>query len=119
MANGSSSLDAGIRLVLEELRELKREANEDRRRSDEYWKKADEDRRKADEDRKRLDQRLVRMETRQDKTFEALLGILHKHTVLLAHLVKTADEHTGILTDIRNSLRRNGHGRNGNGKSAR
>jgi hypothetical protein len=55
---------AGIRLILEEIRDLRRDWAEYRVKAGEDRRKADEDRRKADEDRRKADEERVRMEQR-------------------------------------------------------
>ena len=59
--------DPGIKLVLEELRDLRVEMRADRQRSDEERRRADEERRQADEERRRADEEW-RQEWREERT---------------------------------------------------
>jgi hypothetical protein len=91
--------DPGVRLILEELRDLRLEMRADRRRTE-------EDRRRADEERRQSDERFVRImrEFRQ--------GFKDMHTVGLS-VVKTLNHHTRILERIDRKLGVRGNGRPG------
>lgn len=92
------NLDPGIRLILEELRDLRLEMRADRRRADEERR---EDRRRVDEERRRSDERFERMmhdfEQRSARR-EAVAQRAFKdiRTVGLS-IVKTLNHHTRML----------------------
>jgi hypothetical protein len=96
---GERNLDPGIRLVLEELRDLRREMRADRR-------SAEEDRRRADGERRQSDQRFagIMQEFRQ--------GFRDMRTVGLS-IVKTLNHHSRILERIDRKLGARGNGRPG------
>jgi hypothetical protein len=104
------NLDPGVRLILEELRDLRLEMRADRRR-------ADEDRRRADEERRQSDGRLERImrdfqqdsARREAATQRAFKDI---RTVGLS-IVKTLNHHTRILERIDRKLSARGNGRPG------
>ena len=139
------NLGAGIRSILEELRDLRLEmrsdrqhADEDRKRADEDRKRADEDRKRADEDRKRADEDRKRAEAEwrrerlaADRRLEKLIGASARREVATQRafkdirtvglvIARTLDRHTRILERIDNKLgaRRNGPPRSGNGGRA-
>jgi hypothetical protein len=96
---GERNLDPGIRLVLEELRDLRREMRADRR-------SAEEDRRRADDERRQSDQRFagIMQAFRQ--------GFRDMRTVGLS-IVKTLNHHSRILERIDRKLGARGNGRPG------
>jgi DNA polymerase III epsilon subunit-like protein len=110
-------LDPGIRLVLEELRDLRREMRDDRRQ-------AQADRRQADADRRRSDERFEQLlqEFREDSARRELAtqkAFRDVRAVGLA-IVKTLNRHTRILERIDRKLtvpRSGGRGRS-NGRGA-
>ncbi len=134
---------AGIRIILEELREMRREAAEERK---EDRRRADEDRKLADVDRKRiadaLEVLIARSKLRDDDLHAAMktigregrrlanevagMGVaLREQTTLLGEQTKILGEQTRILGNHTKLLRQiagntNGkqsrHGGNGNGK---
>ena len=133
------NLDPGVKLVLEELRDLRLEMRADRERSDGERRKADEERRKADEERRRADERwrkdrlradeeLRAERLRSDERFQQLLREFHEdsarreaatqkafkgiHTVGLS-IVKTLNHHTRILERIERKLGGRWNGRRG------
>ena len=112
-------LDHGVKLVLEELRDLRREmradrqqASAERREANEERRKTDEERRKADEERRQADAERRQERLRSDARFEEMMRELRQdsarreaatqsafkniHTVGLA-IVKTLNRHTRIL----------------------
>ena len=112
---GGRNADAGIRLVLEEIRDLRREMAEDRRRADEERReerrRADEDRARADEDRKRADLRFEHVvadsRKREHQLRDALVVIGSVGRRILAKL----DEHSRLLKSIDRKIDRRGNGR--------
>ena len=126
------NLDSGIRLVLEELRDLRLEMRADRERSDGERRQADEERRQADEkwqkDRLRADAELREERLRSDERFQQLLREFHAdsarreavtqkafkdiRTVGLS-IVKTLNHHTRILERIERKLGGRWNGRRG------
>jgi hypothetical protein len=98
---GERNLDPGVRLIPEELRDLRLEMRADRQR-------ADEDRQRADGDRRQSDQRFERplKEFRQ--------GFGDMRTVGLS-IVKTLNHHTRLLERIDRKLDARGNGRPGQG----
>lgn len=96
---GERNLDPGIRLVLEELRDLRLEMRADRR-------SAEEDRRRADDERRQSDQRFagIMQAFRQ--------GFRDMRTVGLS-IVKTLNHHSRILERIDRKLGARGNGRPG------
>lgn len=123
MASASSNADNGIRLILEEIRDLKREAAEDRKLAAEDRKQAALDRKQWSEDRRRSDERLARIEGKLDKSLAAVAGALKNLTVITGRLLEASKENsallkanTAMLREVRDSVRsprRNGHGGNG------
>jgi hypothetical protein len=118
---GGRNLDPGIKLVLEELRDLRLEMRTDRRRADEERRQFAEERRRADEERRRermesdvrfqellreFRQDSARREAATQKTFKDI------RTVGLS-IVKTLNHHTRILERIERKLGPRGHGRPG------
>ena len=128
--------DPGIKLVLEELRDLRVEMRADRRRSDEERRQTDEEWRRADEawrqewreERTRSDERFGQLmsemklefrelreeSARRDAAMQkAFTGAFKQvHTVGLA-IVKTLNRHTQILERIDRRLAAPGNGRRG------
>jgi len=118
------NLDPGIRLILEELRDLRLEMRSDRRRADEERQHADEERQHADEDRRRADKE----RRRSDQRFERIMRDFEQksarreaatqrafrdiRTVGLS-IVKTLNHHTRILERIDRKLGAQGNGRPG------
>lgn len=96
---GGRNLDPGIRLILEELRDLRLEMRADRR-------SAEEDRRRADDERRQSDQRFAGIMQ------EFRLGFRDMRTVGLS-IVKTLNHHTRILERIDRKLGARGNGRPG------
>jgi len=139
-ANGGTDLKAvmaGIRLVLEEIRDLKieaaqerREAAQDRKLFEHYFKRAEEDRetqrewmeevrREAAEDRRRFNRTLrimvhVARDIRDGQHKQT--AILERNTAILEHNSKILEEHTNLLHDISRSVRGRSNGSKGNGK---
>jgi len=131
-ARGERTLDPGIKLVLEEIRDLRVETRIDRQRSDEDQRRRDEAQRLRDEDRRRSDEawreerrqadeawREERQQFREDSIRrEAVMlkavadAIKPIHTVGLA-IVKTLNRHTQILERIDRRLAGPGNGRRG------
>ena len=116
MGNGAHNMDNGIRLILEEIRDLKREAAEDR-------KLAAADRKQWTEDRRRSDERLARIEGKLDKSLAAVAGAIQNLTIITGHLLEASKANsallkanTAMLREVRDAVRsprRNGHGGNG------
>jgi hypothetical protein len=103
---GERNLDPGIRLVLEELRDLRLEMRADRRSAEEDRRSAEEDRRRADDERRQSDQRFagIMQAFRQ--------GFRDMRTVGLS-IVKTLNHHSRILERIDRKLGARGNGRPG------
>ena len=111
--------DPGIRLILEQIRDLRREAAVDRKQ--------------ATEDRKRFEERLIRIEEKQDRTMAKLDKSLGAIAKALQNLTEVTDRlytatlennrilksHTALLHDIRRALRPPGRNGGGNGKHVR
>ena len=97
-------VDPGTRLVLREIRDLRRDLLEDRRR-------ADEDRRRSDKDRRRSDDR-----------FEKLFGEMHRlGTAIVKALVaqsRILKHHGTILERIDRNLGARRNGPRGNGRTS-
>ncbi len=117
MTNGSNgrNLDPGIRLILAEIRDLRREMRDDRRQ-------ADADRRHVAADRQRSDARFeallrdfredsARRDTATQRAFRDI------RTVGLS-IVKTLTRHTRILERIDRKLGGRSNGRPDNGHAA-
>ena len=107
--SGDNSL-AGIRLVLEEIRDLKKELAEDRKQAAEDRKQFAEDRKQAAEDRKQA--------AEDRKGFRESIDGIRDALVVIGkvgrRIIQTQEKHTGLLVEIRDILksqRRNG--RNG------
>ena len=99
------SLDPGIRLVLEELRDLRVEMRADRQRADEERRKADEEWR---EERRRADEAYRLERLRSDERFDKVMHETQRafkdvRTVGLS-IVKTLNHHTRILERIEHKL---------------
>lgn len=120
---------AGIRLILEEIRDIKHEMMRLCNRSDEDRKRADEDRKRAAEDRRRADERWERLTRESDKRFERHVREskerekgLSRALVIIGgigrEIVKTQKEHTVLLKQILAAVtvRSNGQGGNGAGR---
>lgn len=116
MADKSDKILAGIQLVLEEMRDMRREAQEDRRR-------ADQDRRRADErfdaivreGREQLAE-YARDSVRRERTLNrSLLAIAREGRAIR----RVLDEHTVLLRTIVRRLAIRANGRHGNGPSRR
>ena len=97
-------VDPGTRLVLAEIRDLRRDLLEDRRR-------ADEDRRRSDKDRRRSDDR-----------FEKLFGEMHRlGTAIVKALIaqsRILKHHGTILERIDRNLGARRNGPRGNGRTS-
>ena len=102
---GERNLDPGIRLILEELRDLRLEMRADRGRADEERRRRTGPRR-ADEEQRQSDQRFegIMQEFRQ--------GFRDMRTVGLS-IVKTLNHHTRILERIDRKLGARSNGRPG------
>ena len=126
------NLDPGVKLVLEELRDLRLEMRADRERSDGERRQADEQRRQADEkwrkDRLRADAELREERLRSDERFQQLLREFHADSVrreavtqkafkdirtVGLSIVKTLNHHTRILGRIERKLGGRWNGRRG------
>ena len=121
------SLDPGIRLVLEELRDLRLEMRADRQRADADRQRADEERR---QDRELSDLRFERAMRESDQRFQRAMHESREHfskamrdtqrafrdvrTVGLS-IVKTLNRHTRILERIERRLGAPGPWRPGQG----
>lgn len=119
MANGGSgNVNDGIRLILEEIRDLKREGAEFRKFLIDDRKQAAEDRKQAAEDRKEFRKFMQesREEAHQDRRdIREALVVIGK---VGRKIIQTQGEHTRLLREIRDTLKRssNGHSsRPGNG----
>ncbi len=106
------NLDPGIRLVLEEIRDLRRETRDDRRQADAAAeadrRRAEADRRQAEADRRRSDERfreLIR-EFRQDSARReaATQKAFRDIRAVGLSIVKTLNLHTRILERIDRKL---------------
>ncbi|HLF92651.1 MAG TPA: hypothetical protein VJB14_04265 [Planctomycetota bacterium] len=114
--SGDNSL-AGIRLVLEEIRDLKKELAEDRKQAAEDRKQFAEDRKQFAEDRKQAAE--DRKQAAEDrKGFRESIDGIRDALVVIGkvgrRIIQTQEKHTGLLVEIRDILksqRRNG--RNG------
>ena len=119
--SNEGSFDPGIRLVLEELRDLRVEMRADRQRADEERRRADEnrreERRKADEDRRQerlqSDERFERIMRETRRAFKDVRSVG-------LSIVKTLNHHTRILERIEKRLGGPGrwHPGQGNGRSS-
>jgi hypothetical protein len=132
------NLDPGIRLVLQELRDLRLEMRDDRRRADEERRQADEERRQATEERRRADEERRRADAERDARFEAMMREFREDSArreaatqkafrdiraVGLSIVKTLNHHTRLLERIDHKLgawntRRPGPG-NGGGAAPR
>lgn len=121
--------DPGIRLILEEIRDLRLEMRADRQHADEERRRADEERRLADEDRRRANEEWRQERQQSDERFQQLVHEFREDSArreavtqkafndlraVGLSIVKTLNHHTRILQRIeRNSARgnwRRGHG---------
>ena len=113
MTDGTNGgpVDPGTRLVLREIRDLRRDLLEDRRRADEDRRRSDEDRRRSDKDRRRSDDR-----------FEKLFGKMHSlGTAIVKALVaqsRILKHHGTILERIDRNLGARRNGPRGNGRTS-
>ena len=125
------NLDPGLRLILEEIRDLRIEMREDRHRADEDRRRADEDRRRADEDRRRADAAAAADRQRSDERFEqamaatraawadvrtvgqAIVRTLNRHTRLLESQSRLLESHSRLLESIDRKFGARGNGDQG------
>ena len=110
------NLDPGIRLVLEELRDLRLEMRADRQRADEERRRADEERR---HERRQSDERFEKAMRESHERFEKAMGETRRafkdvRSVGLS-IVKTLNRHTRILERIEPRLGGPGRWRPGQG----
>lgn len=113
--NGDKSKDnslAGIRLVLEEIRDIKKELAEDRKQTAEDRKQYAEDRKQAAEDRRRFEelfkQSVVQADEHRKEFRETITGIRQALVVIGKvgrRIIQTQDKHTGLLIEIRDILK--------------
>ena len=103
MADGTNGapVDPGTRLVLREIRDLRRDLLEDRRRSDEDRRRSDKDRRRSDDRFEKLFGEMHRLGTAIVKALVAQSRILQHHGTILERI----DRHLGAR---RNGPRGNG-----------
>lgn len=145
--NGDKARDdalAGIRLVLEEIRDIKKEQAEDRKQFAEDRKQAAEDRKQIAEDRKQFAedrqqaaedrrqaaadrrrfedlfrQSVAQAEEHRKEFRETITGIREALVVIGKvgrRIIQTQDKHTGLLVEIRDILKsQRKNGRNGGG----
>jgi hypothetical protein len=128
------NLDAGSRLILEELRDLRLEMRADRRHADEERHRADEERHRADEERheerRRSDERFERMmrdfqrdsarrEAATQRAFAATQRAFKDIRTVGLSIVKTLNHHTRLLERIDRKLGAWVNGRPGQGDSGR
>jgi hypothetical protein len=116
-------LESGIRLILEELRDLRLEMRADRRRADEERRRADKERRRADAERRQSDERFERIRrdfgqdaARRDAATQRAFKDIR--TVGLS-IVKTLNHRTRVLERIDRRLGAQGDGRPEDGGGAR
>ena len=109
---------AGIRLILEEIRDIKRGMAEDRRRADEDRRRADEERHRADERAQARHEELMR---HFDKRFERLEEILEANSRTLivvaqgvSQILKNQKEQTRLLREILRAIKGRWNGHSGN-----
>ena len=115
------NLDPGIRLILEELRDLRLEMRADRRRVAEERRedrqRVEEERRRYDEERRRSDERFERMmgdfEQRSARREAATQRAFKDIRIVGLSIVKTLNHHTRILERIDRKLGAQGNGRPG------
>lgn len=126
MADDGKHLGEGIRLILEELKDLKRESLKDFQSADEDRKQATEDRRRADSDRNALMtyiRKAGEADRLQRQDFKATLDALVRQNARPAETLERQGKRTDrALGEIRDLLRRGGNGRpphNGNGHGKR
>ena len=106
---GERNLDPGIRLILEELRDLRLEMRADRRR-------ADEERQQSDDRFERIMRDFQQDSARREATTQRAFKDIR--TVGLS-IVKTLNHHTRILERIDRKLSARGNGRPGQGNGGR
>jgi hypothetical protein len=111
MASPDKDALAGIRLILEEIRDLRREGAEDRRRADEDRKRADEDRKRAD---RRFEQIVAESREREKGLHQALIVIGNVGRTI----IRNQEEHTRLLKQILRQLRTSGNGRHSRGNGS-
>jgi hypothetical protein len=122
---GERNLGAGIKLILEELRDLRLEMRADRRRADEERQQAREEQRQARDEQRQANARFERIirDFQQDSARREVAtqrAFKDVRTVGLS-IVKTLNHHTRILERIDRKLGALGNGRpwQGNGGSGR
>src|SRR5262245_11462357 len=98
--------DPGIRLVLEELRDLRLEMRADRQRADEERRRADEERR---HERRQSDERFEKAMREAQRAFKNVRSVG-------LSIVKTLNRHTRILERIERRLSEPGRWRPRQGK---
>lgn len=128
---GERNLEAGIRLTLEELRDMRVEMRDTRVEMRADRRRADEQRRQADEERRQF----AREQQQANQRFERILGTFHQDSARREaatqralkdirtvgfSIVKTLNLHTRILERIDRKLgvRANGLAGHGNGGGA-
>jgi hypothetical protein len=109
-SSNEGNADPGIRLVLEELRDLRVEMRADRQRADEERRQADEERR---QERRRSDERFEKVMRETQRAFKDVRSVG-------LSIVKTLNHHTRILERIERGLGSAGrwHPGRGNGGGA-
>lgn len=114
-APNERSFDPGIRLVLEELRDLRVEMRADRQRADEERRKAEQERRRADEEHR---QERLRSDERFEKVMRETQRAFKDVRSVGLSIVKTLNHHTRILERIERRLGSSGrwHPGPGNGR---
>lgn len=130
MAQGNGKeFKAGLRLILEEIRDLRREGEADRRQAAEDRRQAAEDRKKYAEEQRRFSEEMRRFaeEAAEDRrqaaedrrrisaeAAEDRRGIRDALVVIGRvgrRIVQTQERHTKLLEEIRDLLRLRGNGR--------
>ena len=109
---------AGLRLILEEIRDIRQEIADINRRSDEDRRRADAERRRADQDRRRADERferIVRESKVREKGLRDVLVIIGRTG---RQILTTLKEHTKLLNQISRKLDFRVNGRHGTGHAA-
>jgi uncharacterized coiled-coil DUF342 family protein len=113
----SPNSEQGIRLVLEEIRELRRESTsmlkEMRQERAEDRRQAAEDRRQAAEDRRRSDALFARHADRAEEDRKGIRDALVAIGNVGRKFQSTLTEHSRLLKEIRDAIRRQGNGRSG------
>jgi predicted nucleic acid-binding Zn-ribbon protein len=127
---GNGNLGEGIRLILGEIRDLrkdladdKKQAAEDRRRMLRLMEEAAEDRRQAAEDRKQAAEDRKQAAEDRSRGEDNIRGIRQALVVIGGvgrRIHATLDEHSRLLREILSTLKRQGNGHpRGNGSSRR